>query len=100
MCFDFVLHILFETFLIVRRIQRDIVINEKMYSCKVPVIFIGFQWNLNFLNRLSKKSEISNFFKIRPMGAELFHTNGQMEDLTQLKHIEYKMCDFSLQRFF
>ena len=34
--------LLFETFLIVRRIQRDIVINMKTSSCKVPVILVGF----------------------------------------------------------
>jgi hypothetical protein len=34
---------LFETFLILRRIQRDIVVNVKTFSRKVPVIV---QWNL------------------------------------------------------
>jgi hypothetical protein len=33
---------LFEIFLILRRIQRDIVINVKTSSCKVPVIPVGF----------------------------------------------------------
>ena len=31
-----------KTFLILRRIQRDIVINMKTSSCKVPVILVGF----------------------------------------------------------
>ena len=31
-----------KTFLILKRIQRDIVINVKMSSCKVPVIHVGF----------------------------------------------------------
>ena len=31
-----------ETFLILRRIQPDIVINVKMSFCKVPVILVGF----------------------------------------------------------
>ena len=39
MCFDFLYN--FETFLIVRRIQRDIVINVKTSLCKIPVILVG-----------------------------------------------------------
>jgi hypothetical protein len=31
---------------------------------------------LNFLGRFSKKIQISNFMKIRPVGAEFFHANG------------------------
>ena len=38
--FWFSLQLLFETFLILRIIQRDIVINVKMSSCKVPVVLI------------------------------------------------------------
>ena len=34
--------ILFETFLKLRKIQRDIVINVKTSSCKAPVFFVGF----------------------------------------------------------
>ena len=42
MCiFGFCKH-LFEKFLIIRRIQRDIVITVKMSSCKVRVILFGF----------------------------------------------------------
>jgi hypothetical protein len=34
--------ILSETFLILRRTQRDIIINVHRYSCKVPVILVRF----------------------------------------------------------
>ena len=40
--FGFSLQLLSETFLIIRRIQRDIVINVKTTSCKVPVILTRF----------------------------------------------------------
>jgi hypothetical protein len=49
----------------------------KMPSGEVPVSFVGFQWNLNFLNRFSNKAQISSFIKIRLVGAELFHADGQ-----------------------
>jgi hypothetical protein len=34
-------------------------------SCKIPVILVRFYWKLNFLDRLSKNTQISNFMKIR-----------------------------------
>jgi hypothetical protein len=42
MCILSLLKLLFETFLILRRIQRDIAINVKTHSCKVRVILVGF----------------------------------------------------------
>ena len=38
----FSLQYLFETYLIIKRIQRDFVINVKTSSCKAPVIFKDF----------------------------------------------------------
>jgi hypothetical protein len=40
--FLFSLQLLFEVFFVLRRIQRDIVINVKTSSCKVPFILVGF----------------------------------------------------------
>ena len=44
-------------------------------SCNVPVILVRFLWNLCFLDRYSKNTQISNFMKIRPVEAELFHVD-------------------------
>jgi len=37
---------------------------------------------LNFLDRFSKNTQISNFLKIRQMGAELFHVGRRTEGRT------------------
>jgi fucose 4-O-acetylase-like acetyltransferase len=69
-CLDFLYN--FETFLILRRIQRGIMINVHRSSCKVPVIVVGLYSNLNNLERFSKNSQTSNFMKIHPVGVDLF----------------------------
>jgi hypothetical protein len=71
------LQILSQTFLILRTIQRDTVINVYKSSCKVPVILFRCLWNSNFLDIFCKNIQISSLIKIRPVGAELFHADRQ-----------------------
>jgi hypothetical protein len=65
-----------ETFIILRRTVRGIIIKVHGSLCKVPVIFVGFLMNLAFLDRFSKKDQMSDFMKICPVGAKLFHSDG------------------------
>jgi len=44
-----------------------------MFSYQVPVILVRFQFNFNFLDVLSKNSQIPIFMKIRPAEAEMLH---------------------------
>jgi hypothetical protein len=77
MCVLIFLQLLSENFLILR-IKREMI---KIYT--------GFQvkyrypcnilMKLGFLGRFSKNIKIANFIKIRPVGAELFQTDGQAE---------------------
>jgi hypothetical protein len=58
-----------------------------MSSRKVLVILAKFYLNLHFLNIHKKNPQISNFIKIRPLGAELFHSDlrkGRQADMTKL----------------
>jgi len=71
--FWFSLQCLSETFLILRRTERDIK-KVTWFLYRVPVILLVFQWHLNFLDGFSKNIKTSNFTKIRPVGAELFYT--------------------------
>jgi hypothetical protein len=86
--FWFYLQLLSETFLIPRRIGRDIIINVHRSSCKVAVIPVGFHWNLNFLDRFSKNPQISNFMKIRPVGAEFYEDGRTDTD----RHLNTEFC--------
>ena len=75
----FFLQILSETFLILRRIQRDTITNVETSSCKVLAALLTVQSDLNFVDRFSKNPQISNIMKILIMGAELFHAGRQMD---------------------
>jgi hypothetical protein len=52
-------------------------------SRKVPVILVRFWWDMNFPDIISKNTQISNLMKIRPVGTELFHSDGRT-DMTEL----------------
>ena len=69
MCVSFSLQLLAETFLILLGIERDIIKNLYWSSRKVSVILVRFYWNFIFLN--------TQLPKFRPVGAELFHVDGQ-----------------------
>jgi hypothetical protein len=79
--FWFSLQLWSEIFLILSITQRDTYINAHRSSRKVPVIRVRFEWNLNFLDILSKNAQMSNFMKIRPLGTELFHTGKRTNGL-------------------
>jgi hypothetical protein len=57
--------------------------NVRKSSYKVPVVLVRSYYNLNFLDRFSKNTRISDFIKIRPAGAEPLHADGQ-KDITNL----------------
>ena len=75
--------VLSEIFLILRRLQRDVIINVYRSSCKV----VRFKWNLNFLKRISKDTKIADLIAIRPLGAGCSglrdrHTRGRTDRQT------------------
>jgi len=51
-------------------------------ACNVP-LFLQVFMKFEFSHRFSKNTQISNLMKVRPLGAELFHADGQT-DMTKL----------------
>ena len=44
---------------------------------RYPLFLSDFNETWIFLDRFSKNTQVSNLIKIRPVGAELFHEDGQ-----------------------
>jgi hypothetical protein len=80
--FWFSLHLLSETFLILRRIQRDITINVHRSSCRVPLLS-DFNETWIFWTDF-RKILISNFLKIRPSGSLVVPCGRTQTDMTKL----------------
>jgi len=76
----FIWNILF----ILRKNARDRVKN-------VPVTLVRFLWNLDFLDGFSQNTQISNFLKICPVGAELFYA-GRRTDVEAISHFS-QFCE-------
>ena len=72
-----------ELFLVLGRSERDTITNSHRALREVLDIIVRVEWNSNFLGIFWKNTQISNFVKIRPVGAELFHADGRT-DTTKL----------------
>jgi len=85
--FWFSLQRLSQTFLILRRTERDMIESMHWYSCKLPVIPVKFSLKFKFLDRFSKNSQAPNIMKIRSVWSRgcSIRMGGQTErDMTKL----------------
>jgi len=72
-----------ETFLILRLTERNIIINVHRPSCKIPVIFCQFLFELEFCRQIFEKYSTIKFHQNSSLGAELFHVDGRT-DMTKV----------------
>ena len=78
-------------------IQRDIIINVRMSSCKVPVILVSLQWNLNFLDIFSENMQYSNVkFSGNPSSLRWVVPCGQMDRRTDRQRERDRQTDTKL----
>jgi len=63
---------------ILRGIQRS-VINTSSSAWKLPTNLFRLKWNLNFLNRFSKNSQMSYFIKLNTVRAVLLRADRRRE---------------------
>jgi hypothetical protein len=73
------LYLLSETFLLLRRNNRDTVTNVQRYPWKVPATVVRFLIKIEFCKYILEKSQIPVFMKILPVRAELSHSGGPTE---------------------
>ena len=102
--FWFPLQLMAETFLILRRTERDMIKNVYWFSCKVPVILVLFERKLNFLNSFSNNTHIK-FHEIPSGGSRVFpggqtdrRTDGRT-DMTNLNDCFSQFCERAKNEF-
>jgi len=50
---------------------------------------------IEFLDRFFKNTQISNFIKIHPVGAELFHADRWKDGQTDMTKLMVTICNFA-----
>jgi hypothetical protein len=81
---------------IIIKVQRYCHQSTQVFMCRT-VIIVRFQWKLNFLNRLSKNTQISNSMKIVRWEPSSMRTDGQT-GITTLKSRVSQFCEHASKR--
>jgi len=74
---------IFEIFLIIKRIQRDVVTNVRKFYSSVSVIHVRFLWIFTYLDRYWKIYQILHFTEIPVVGVDFFLGTDIQTDMTK-----------------
>jgi hypothetical protein len=92
MCFDFLYNFV-ETFLILRRTERDMIKNIFWSSFKVPLFLSDFNEILIFSTSFWQNTQISHFMKHCAEGAGLFHAGGRTDEHDEANSRFSQFCE-------
>ena len=73
----------------------SVTINVHSSACKVTIIIVRFDRNLNFLNRFLKNTQLSNFMKICPLRAEMLHADRKLDKWTNVTKLAVAFHSFA-----
>jgi hypothetical protein len=69
-------------FMIIKRNERDNIVNVHRYPCKVTVFLVRLKLKVKFAYKFSNNTQISDLTKTRPVGAELLNAKGRTDEQT------------------
>ena len=82
--------------LVLRRTERDVIINVYSSSCKVPSYSFQFLFKQKFFSTyFFKNTQISNNIKICPVGAELIRADGRTDGRTDMTKLIVAFRNFA-----
>jgi hypothetical protein len=67
---------------LILRIERDIIIGVHVGVHLMHTLLLSDLLNLDFRDRFSKNTQIQNFMKFRPVGADQFQAEGRTDGQT------------------
>jgi hypothetical protein len=91
----FALQLLSEIFLILRRIQRNIITSLYRSLCKLSVFPFRFQQKFNFLDIVPKNHQRSNFIKTLAVTAEWSHADRRSDLQTEMTKLIFTFHNFA-----
>jgi hypothetical protein len=90
-------------FLILRKIERDIILNVHRFTIKVPIYYCQILIKFVPSRQIFKNNQMLNLIKIRLEEVELFHadrqTDGQTDWLTGMTKLTVAFRNFSKEQY-
>jgi hypothetical protein len=66
---------------------------HRSFHIKYPLFVLDFNETNDFLNRLLKNPQISNFMEVHLVGAELFHVDGWTDRCDEARSRSSQFCE-------
>ena len=87
------LQLLSAAFLILRRVEPDMIKIHIGLHVKYPLFLSDFNETWTFFGRISKNTQLPNFMKIRLQGAEMFHVDRRTDGYDEANSRFSQFCE-------